>query len=333
MILNLFFKMSMGEFGEAVSSFVGDTEDPGLMSTLKILMLLLVVSSITRAIFWFAFNRNLSAILTVLGIAVTVFAVFYFLMVELHSPNSSQHVITMADNAPSNLDSYRAQGKTAFVVGYTGETGKELVKELSRTKIFDKVTLIGRRKVEYDSDLLKDFNVEQKIVDFKTLEESADLFQGHDVGYCCLGSYAEGDEGYERVDRDYILTTANLAKQGGTTHFHLVSVRGASPERTPLYYRIKGEVEEKMKSMGFDRLSIYKPGLLMCDREEIRPVQWILQKLFTPVVFFAPYVAPCVGPVPTTTLATALVHVTAAPKQESLEILEGRDIHRLGNSS
>ncbi len=65
----------------------------------------------------------------------------------------------MADNAPANLESYRGQGKSAFVVGYTGETGKALVKELSRTKIFDKVTLIGRRKVQYDQDLLKDFNV------------------------------------------------------------------------------------------------------------------------------------------------------------------------------
>ena len=42
--------------------------------------------------------------------------------------------------------------KTAFVVGYTGATGKALVKDLVMTKRFEKVVLIGRRKVEYDDE-------------------------------------------------------------------------------------------------------------------------------------------------------------------------------------
>ena len=41
--------------------------------------------------------------------------------------------------------------KSAFVVGYTGATGKTLVTELVKSKRFEKVVLIGRRKVEYDS--------------------------------------------------------------------------------------------------------------------------------------------------------------------------------------
>lgn len=28
----------------------------------------------------------------------------------------------------------------------------------------------------------------QKVVDFEKLEEYAEAFQGHDVGYCCLGT-------------------------------------------------------------------------------------------------------------------------------------------------
>lgn len=43
---------------------------------------------------------------------------------------------------------------SAFIVGYTGEVGKELVRQLAKTNTFVKVLLIGRRKVEYkDEDI------------------------------------------------------------------------------------------------------------------------------------------------------------------------------------
>ena len=47
-------------------------------------------------------------------------------------------------------------GKSAFVLGYTGEVGKELVKELLKSQIFQRVVLIGRRQVEYQDELYKD---------------------------------------------------------------------------------------------------------------------------------------------------------------------------------
>lgn len=47
--------------------------------------------------------------------------------------------------------------KSAFVVGYTGSTGRELVKELAKSQRFEKVVLIGRRKVEYEQPELKEF--------------------------------------------------------------------------------------------------------------------------------------------------------------------------------
>lgn len=65
----------------------------------------------------------------------------------------------MSDCADENIDSYRSTNKTAFIVGYTGESGKELVKLLAVNRIFSKVTHIGRRTVEYDDDVLKEANL------------------------------------------------------------------------------------------------------------------------------------------------------------------------------
>lgn len=41
--------------------------------------------------------------------------------------------------------------KTAFVVGYTGEVGKQLTRELLQRKVFGKVILVGRRSVEVEN--------------------------------------------------------------------------------------------------------------------------------------------------------------------------------------
>ena len=43
-------------------------------------------------------------------------------------------------------------GKTALVTGYTGESGKALVKELVENNEFKKIILVGRRKVDFTED-------------------------------------------------------------------------------------------------------------------------------------------------------------------------------------
>lgn len=42
--------------------------------------------------------------------------------------------------------------KTALVIGYTGATGREVVKALVETQRFEKVVLVGRRKVEFKDE-------------------------------------------------------------------------------------------------------------------------------------------------------------------------------------
>ena len=37
--------------------------------------------------------------------------------------------------------------------------------------------------------------------------------------------------------------------------------------------RVKGEAEEALKAIRFRHLSIYRPGLLRCDRSESRPME------------------------------------------------------------
>lgn len=63
----------------------------------------------------------------------------------------------MAEGSDDKINTFREAGSTAFVLGYTGETGKRLIKELAKEKLFKKVVLIGRREVELSSDFGPEF--------------------------------------------------------------------------------------------------------------------------------------------------------------------------------
>lgn len=100
------------------------------------------------------------------------------------------------------------------------------------------------------------------------------------VAVCALGTTrakAGSDAAFRAVDHDAVLAFARAAKAAGVTHFILVSSVGANPRASLLYPRTKGEVEAALAAMGFTRLDILQPGLLIGPRAERRPVERFLQ--------------------------------------------------------
>jgi len=49
--------------------------------------------------------------------------------------------------------------KIALITGYTGESGKALVKELIKNNQFKKIILVGRRKIDYTENEYKNKTV------------------------------------------------------------------------------------------------------------------------------------------------------------------------------
>ena len=156
---------------------------------------------------------------------------------------------------------------TAFILGATGETGKELLHVLAANQSISKLVLIGRRNQELDENKFK--NVDQRVIDFDKIEEFSESFKGFDVGYCCLGTTKgkSGKEGFIKVDHDYVVGAAKLAKEGGCKHFNLVSSNGSNKDSWFLYPKTKGQAEHDIEKLEFDRLSIYRPALLICERK------------------------------------------------------------------
>ncbi|XP_071483591.1 oxidoreductase HTATIP2-like [Diadema antillarum] len=226
----------------------------------------------------------------------------------------------------TSVDAFRETNQTAFIVGHTGECGKALVLELAKTKIFCKVFLIGRREVTLEGAVYKDFAMEQKIVDFDNLDAFADVFKVPTVGYCCLGTTRgkAGKDGFVKVDHDYVMKVGELAKQNGCRQYHLVSSTGANKDSCMLYPKVKGQVEAETACLGFEKLTIYRPGVLMCDREEFRLGELLVRGVMKPVDRISP------GTFSNTVLSVAqsMIARTVKPAEESKVILGVKDIYR-----
>lgn len=156
--------------------------------------------------------------------------------------------------------------RAAIVVGATGLTGTSLVEQLCENDEYVSVTVITRRAPAYTHPKL-----EVKIRNFDVLEEK-DIEFAHEL-YCCLGTTikkAGSREAFEKVDFEYPLTIASLAKNRGIPHMLVITAMGAN-ENSPFYYnRVKGKLEHDLMELGLQRLSIIRPSLLVGEREEFR---------------------------------------------------------------
>lgn len=85
----------------------------------------------------------------------------------------------------------------------------------------------------------------------------------------CLGTtirQAGSQAAFRAVDHDLILSAAKGARMAGTRQMILVSAVGASANSRNFYLKTKGETEDGLRALGFERLDILRPGLLMGDR-------------------------------------------------------------------
>lgn len=173
----------------------------------------------------------------------------------------------------------KVEMRSAIVVGGTGLVGNALVKLLCDSEEYVSVTVLSRRKLDFEHPKLT-----VKVRSFDQLEEE-DIDFAHEV-FCCLGTTmkkAKTREQFEKVDVEYPLHIASLAKKSGIIHFIMISAMGASEKSAFYYNKVKGKVERELIALDLPQLSIIRPSLLVGDRKEFRlgekTGEWILKGL------------------------------------------------------
>ncbi|KAG7242668.1 hypothetical protein INR49_020041 [Caranx melampygus] len=226
----------------------------------------------------------------------------------------------MAEDMKTLEENFKQQNKSCFILGASGETGRLLLQDLLERNIFSKITLIGRRQLTFEGEAYK--NLVQEVWTLRSLM-IMQLLSRVMMWATAVWEQPEQKQGlFIRVDHDYVLKSAELAKAGGCTQFHLESSRGADKNSNFLYLKVKGQVEAEIGELGFDRYAIYRPGVLLVDRQESRPGEWLARK------FFGAFSAVCSTSmaIPIQTVAKAMVSNTLLQPEQKMEILENKDI-------
>lgn len=103
-----------------------------------------------------------------------------------------------------------------------------------------------------------------------------------EAAICTLGSTlrdAGSREAFRAVDYEAVMAFATAAGAAGAAHFIVVTAVGANPRSSVFYSSVKGEVERDLSTLGFVRLDIVRPGLLLGGRGVRRPVEAFLQTI------------------------------------------------------
>jgi uncharacterized protein YbjT (DUF2867 family) len=175
------------------------------------------------------------------------------------------------------------------LLGATGLVGRHCLDLLARDPAFSRVVVLARRKFAEATAP----RVEAHLVDFDHLSERPDLFRVDQV-ISALGTTIKAVGGsqtrFRAVDYDMPLAAAKLAVAQGAHHFLLVSSLGANPHSRVFYNRVKGELEDALRTLGFRSITIVRPSLLLGERQDFRLGEeigkrfaWIVPGKYRPV--------------------------------------------------
>lgn len=170
--------------------------------------------------------------------------------------------------------------RKAAVIGATGATGQHLIPVLCASACYEKIQTFGRRSVGFQNRL-----IEEHIIDFDHSDSWANLVEADDI-FLCLGTTlkaAGSKDAQYAVDFEYQYTFARSAREAGATRVFVISSPGASPKARGFYLRMKGELDEAVKQLGFETTVLIKPSLIRARREDERLGELLGDRLLTPL--------------------------------------------------
>ena len=152
------------------------------------------------------------------------------------------------------------------IIGATGLIGGLLAENLRAHGVI----AIGRRR----ADDIEDQRI-ASVADWPALVAKLKP----DIAISTLGTTiraAGSQTAFAAIDHDAVVAFARAAKEAGARQFLMVSSVGAGG--ASFYLKTKGQAEASVRALGFDRVDIFRPGLLIGDRSgAARPVE----RLFT----------------------------------------------------
>lgn len=185
--------------------------------------------------------------------------------------------------------------RIALVAGGTGLVGRELIHALIAESSVGAVHVLVRSR---NTELAKRSGVTQHVVDYT---QPLPALPPADDAFCCLGTtikVAGSQAAFRAVDFDAALAFTRASRAAGATRLGVVSALGADATSSVFYNRVKGELEQAVKTLGFDCVLLARPSLLLGDRSALgqptrlgerigaalnAPLKWLLPDSVRPI--------------------------------------------------
>ncbi len=217
--------------------------------------------------------------------------------------------------------------KSALLLGASGLVGGYCLQLLLDDAAYDKVIVLVRKPLALHHPKLG-----QQVVDFSRLQNYAPQVKAHDV-FCCLGTTikkAGSQAAFRQVDFTYPFETAKIAAANGAEQFLIVTALGADPASRIFYNRVKGEVEAAIAPLAFRAVHIFRPSLLLGERQEFRLGERIAERGANFFSFLFVGLLQKYRPIAVSVVAAAMIAV-AKRNLAGVNIFESDQIQALGS--
>jgi uncharacterized protein YbjT (DUF2867 family) len=171
-----------------------------------------------------------------------------------------------------------------LIIGGTGQVGAAVMRALAAEPSCLEVVMVNRRAIS----LTADSRVRQVILDTAAAQFPAEVTrlaqslvaQGDAVyGASCVGvgkgSMQWSEEELKALEIGVVGGFARGCQAGGITRFALLSAAGSTAKSRIRYARIMGLKEEAVQATGFQRLAIFRPGIIAGNAHTPGYVAWL----------------------------------------------------------
>lgn len=154
------------------------------------------------------------------------------------------------------------QKQSIVMIGATGAVGTQAVNALVQMADVERITLLGRTRF----DAVEHDKITQHIVDVMNPDSYRGFVAGHTTAICTLGvgepSKASRAD-FVKIDKDAVLAFGTECNAAGIAHFELLSSVGADNKSRSFFLRTKGELNAALGALGFARLSLFQPSMIL----------------------------------------------------------------------
>jgi uncharacterized protein YbjT (DUF2867 family) len=157
--------------------------------------------------------------------------------------------------------------KKAVVFGATGFIGSHLLRKLLDNPDYERVIAVARKPLAHSHTRLTTL-----IGDLASLPALKPQLVADEI-FIALGTtrkHTPDEAEYYKIDHDYPVLAAGIAKANGARSVFLVTAVGANAGSNLFYIRTKGEVERDILALDFDHTHIFRPSMIMGQRDEDR---------------------------------------------------------------